>query len=1569
MVAQLGARRHWLDGLKGCGDPRMLCFEGAFDILLRRRQVEMVVDLRRRALGGESSVQQMIMGQGKTTVIGPLLALCLADGRRLVLQVMPTALLEQSRGILRKVFSLLLPKKIFTLDFDRGEDDPKALAAILDKLRLAQRTHGVVVARPEAVKSLYLKFVEALHLLERGGAAAPAAGAPASARGAGEALLERERLLQVSALSDAGAGVLRLWRSSVLVMDEVDVLLHSLRSEMNFPMGQREQIHMGSDRWDLPIFLLGLLFPGDTAEALAAESVEERQLWAQAEARSGATRKAVLAEVRDALAGAGYAVQRVPHLVLLDASFYAAALAPLVARWLLIWLHFSCLEDLHAVDGLDNELVLAYLLGEAPAKARMEALIERHRAEDGAAAGAAGAAAGEGAAGGGAAPAAESKAPEAAEEDAPPSAQALQVMEVTAMPRVVAEAALHRCGGDVEGAVMLLFSTEDVSPLVAEYSAAEHDRREAQRARDAKAQERAERRAARARAAGGAVRRGSLKEETVAMLNLSADWTTSLLPHAWSKIHRVSYGLLKAHERQAPTAPEHRRLTAIPFLSKDVPSFSSEFAHADVLIGLCVLAYRHHGLRREDLKRVAKALKASFAKESGSKSDRPSFQLFERWKALGARRGAAAKVLGLDLFQPEDAQQLGALAALLGGLPEVVHHYLRGFVFPEVCAFQRLKVSASGMDLGSDALFGTRIGFSGTPSNLLPLDLGDCTFEPGSEGKILTTLASDAVVSAALLDDDWSPRGLLRDIATADPPFHALIDTGALVTGLSNLEVAAELLRRLPPWFQAVVYLNEDDAKVALLRTSGRSVALDMCGVPLERRFAFYDQSHTTGVDLKLAPTARGALTVGKDNTFRDYAQGAYRLRNIGPSGQTVRLLMIPEVAAKVRGDLRAVPGLFQEAAGRPLWPLNVTAWLLLNSMRSEGLQAMQLSLQEMHGVWRKGALARLARDCDAAEEAGAPPEARLLRFEGAPALRQAVDVFREALSHRVPTDVPKPRTLIAALEAVRKAYLAGAPLLAPGEEALARAALVLSRAGAGGMEGLRSAALDAQREQRQEQESEKQQEEMKQREQEEEDMSQFRRDDEEPLPWLARKLEAPPRLAAAEAAFAAARKRGEAVPFACVPTDDDPFYPLGLLQPRAGVLPLPFPRELVLSSNFFRPRWAGLGERRLKNVFVLAEWHAAAGAPPAQRQLMLVTLAEAETMRRMVHLGRCADGPLRAGLALRTVRGDVLDASAGFAPAEAGGAAAAALFGALQCARFFNCDMFYSDGEMDALMASLSAAALEDRRAFFEGCGMLRRRERRLWADTPVARVFADAARWGDLRPTAVLEAARSGLAANIAYVRSAARERRLLSQAADIRLGSEGDEAYARRRAEALARVATIDEDMAALPADVGDVFSKFDADGDGLLDKIEFERFLQAAQLHSVTAADLAALFRLVDRKRSGKIDVEDFVAAFGGVDGIEDDWHAVAAAGEDDLPWACTYAQCPSQSTGMLNDPRAAVCIYCQVQPAPRFAKLGLLPPPGAPKGKWACLVCTLFNDEDAAFCSGCRLKRGATMDAL
>ena len=66
--------------------------------------------------------------------------------------------------------------------------------------------------------------------------------------------------------------------------------------------------------------------------------------------------------------------------------------------------------------------------------------------------------------------------------------------------------------------------------------------------------------------------------------------------------------------------PQSRKVMAVPFVGKDVPSRASEFAHPDVLIGLTILAYRYEGCRLSDLKRVVMQLKQDFGRQVGPRA-------------------------------------------------------------------------------------------------------------------------------------------------------------------------------------------------------------------------------------------------------------------------------------------------------------------------------------------------------------------------------------------------------------------------------------------------------------------------------------------------------------------------------------------------------------------------------------------------------------------------------------------------------------------------------------------------------------------------------------------------------------------------------------------------------------------------------------------------------------------------------------------------------------------------------------------------------------------------------------
>jgi hypothetical protein len=257
------------------------------------------------------------------------------------------------------------------------------------------------------------------------------------------------------------------------------------------------------------------------------------------------------------------------------------------------------------------------------------------------------------------------------------------------------------------------------------------------------------------------------------LLNLCYNWLSTFLPHCLAKVNRVSFGLLSAEDCKAALAqdqhvPRSRLKLGVPFMGKDVPSKSSEFAHPDVIIGLTVLAYRYSGLRKDDFIDIIDTLTAQFSHEIGPARDRDSNCRHESWvyaaggsirgvpatregkpwaSSLGAEHDASKEVVQLKFLQKSNEEQMEKLYQLIKLEPLVIHYYLQRSIFPNYMRSQRVKLSASGQAVGGDMLVGKRVGFSGTPSDLLPEELGRCDYEKGDDGMMLTTVLDRKVAS------------------------------------------------------------------------------------------------------------------------------------------------------------------------------------------------------------------------------------------------------------------------------------------------------------------------------------------------------------------------------------------------------------------------------------------------------------------------------------------------------------------------------------------------------------------------------------------------------------------------------------------------------------------------------------------------------------------------------------------------------------------------------------------------------------------------------------------------------
>eukprot|EP00957_Ditylum_brightwellii_P204358 15338871-Ditylum_brightwellii.AAC.1 len=119
--------------------------------------------------------------------------------------------------------------------------------------------------------------------------------------------------------------ILKIMKDGVTLLDEVDLILHPLKSELNFPVGEKFDLD-GSEkgkRWSLPIHLFDALF----FQSKGKVSVLSEQ--------GGAAELDILRKIATAIEIGINArhMQRLPLLTLLNPQFYHDSLRPLMAEW------------------------------------------------------------------------------------------------------------------------------------------------------------------------------------------------------------------------------------------------------------------------------------------------------------------------------------------------------------------------------------------------------------------------------------------------------------------------------------------------------------------------------------------------------------------------------------------------------------------------------------------------------------------------------------------------------------------------------------------------------------------------------------------------------------------------------------------------------------------------------------------------------------------------------------------------------------------------------------------------------------------------------------------------------------------------------------------------------------------------------------------------------------------------------------------------------------------------------------------------------------------------------------
>lgn len=264
--------------------------------------------------------------------------------------------------------------------------------------------------------------------------------------------------------------------------------------------------------------------------------------------------------------------------------------------------------------------------------------------------------------------------------------------------------------------------------------------------------------------------------------------------------------------------------------------------------------------------------------------------------------------------------------------------------------------------------------------------------------------------------------------------------------------------------------------------------------------------------------------------------------------------------------------------------------------------------------MWRKKQFLRLVEEVRTngiAYSKTSTDFSRCRRFDGHPELVAAIEEFREAIQYSIPKEVLPVTHFHDKLKQLVEQKARDVPDLP--QASTDRIAAVLARTASAQEQShgsiQQSMGLNAEVVHEQEAEEEQEQE----AEQEEQRVSLFNRDDEQQLPWHVSGLARPPATASNF--------------YACNQFRSHPQQPLIDVSPTYQI-----------SDNYFKLRWNGIGDRKLKNCVVFVEWRAlaeqaTAGEATEQQPTAIATthqdggvwfsvvsLAESETIRWLVH-------------------------------------------------------------------------------------------------------------------------------------------------------------------------------------------------------------------------------------------------------------------------------------------------------------------------------------------------------------
>ncbi|PYI00078.1 hypothetical protein BO71DRAFT_454866 [Aspergillus ellipticus CBS 707.79] len=390
-------------------------------------------------------------------------------------------------------------------------------------------------------------------------------------------------------------------------------------------------------------------------------------------------------------------------------------------------------------------------------------------------------------------------------------------------------------------------------------------------------------------------------------------------------VHRVLLLCLKKRWNVQYGLHPDRDPMAVPFHAKGVPSEYAEWGHPDVAIVFTCLAFYHQGLKQSQCRQGLQAI---------LRSDDPATE-YDRW----TQGSTLPEVLRhWNVINVDDAGQIQEIWRNLRFSTSVINHFLKNFVFPVHARQFAVKLQTSGWDVPQFKNLSTETkdpgkkrsglttGFSGTNDNrrLLPMTIAqhDLPELLHTNAEVLTYLLQKrnrGYKRAVRYGRRLSELELLTELTKSK--IRVLIDAGAFVLEMDNKSLTKAWLDEDHD-AQAAVYFEANNEAWVQYRTGlRRPLIATPFSEDMTECVVYLDEAHTRGTDLKLPAKAKGALTLGLNQTKDHTVQAAMRLRQLGTT-QSIIFIAPPEVHQSIMDTC-------EKSASSSIDSSDVVRWLL----------------------------------------------------------------------------------------------------------------------------------------------------------------------------------------------------------------------------------------------------------------------------------------------------------------------------------------------------------------------------------------------------------------------------------------------------------------------------------------------------------------------------------------------------------------------------------------------------------------------------------------------------------------